>query len=555
MSQAIARQDNVIRYLDHWARQCPEKPAIIYPLRLRENGTLEDQVVSYGELAGQVDRTAAALRARGLQRGDRVVVMIPMSLELYTLLLALLKLAVVIVFIDPWVGLPQIKRCIDLTEPKAFAGVPLIHLLGRLSGALQGVPMRLTARGRARFGEIQLEALLSETHPVVETEAVSPETTALITFTTGSTGMPKGANRTHGFLVAQHLALARELQLTPEDVDMPALPIFILNNLAAGVTSVVPHFKPSRPADVNPAVIVAQLRQHQVTTAVGSPAYFMPIAEYCLEQGITLPDVRGIFTGGGPVPPGLLGKLRMILPHGKAYVGYGSTEAEPVALAEAAMVVDETGPQTEEGRGNCVGHLAEGIRAKIIRIIPGPVELGSEGWQGVETPAGEPGELIVTGDHVGKDYYRNPGAVQENKIRDPDGLLWHRMGDVVRFDAQGRVWVVGRVNNVVTRAGTCYYPIETEAIAHQLPFIERAAMIGLGDPQLGQRLVFIIQPKELNFVQWLRKRKEWELRIKSHLATRQIPVDAVYFARRMPVDPRHNVKIDYGLLQRKWAAR
>lgn len=544
-------QDNVIRYLSHWAGLFPAKPAIVFPKTLRSDGGLEYECLSFGELEDRVNRLAAALQARGLSRGDRMVVMIPMSLELYILLLALLKLAVVIVFIDPWVGLDQIKRCVALTEPKGFAGVPAVQVLGRLTGVLKTIPLRLTARGAARFGELALESLISEGGPAVETAAVEPDTTALVTFTTGSTGMPKGSNRTHGFLVAQHLALSRELQLTPADVDLPALPIFILNNLASGVTSIVPRMKPSKPSEIDPAVIVRQIQDHQVTTAVGAPAYFDPIASYCMEHRIELSSVRAVFTGGGPVPPGLLAKLRRVLPNGTAYVGYGSTEAEPVALISAQEVCDETGRHTEHGKGNCVGRLAKGIMAKIIRVVPGPVELGPEGWEGVELPHGEIGELIVTGAHVGKDYYRNPEAVKENKILAPDAVLWHRMGDVAYFDEHERLWIVGRVNNVLQREAHSIYPLQAEAIAHQLPFIEKAALLGVPDEALGHRVAFIVVPHEKHWVQWLRKRKEWHLRVRAHLAANGIPVDAVIFARRLPLDPRHNTKIDYAKLHRK----
>lgn len=549
----LAQQDNVIRYLSHWAATSPDQAAIVMPGKPRSDGSLPYEQLTFAELEGRVNRLAAALKARGLERGDRVVVMIPMSVELYTLLLALLKIAAVIVFIDPWVGLDQIKRCIELTEPKAFAGIPVIQFLARATGILKPIPMRLTARGRARFGELQLESLMNESAPPVETERVEPDTTALITFTTGSTGIPKGANRTHGFLVAQHLALSREMGLVPGEADLTTLPIFVLNNLAAGVTSVLPQMKSAKPSAVDPAVIVRQIQDFGPRTAVGSPAYWLPIANHCLEQGLQLPTIRSIFTGGGPVPPGLLGKLRKILPHGQAFIGYGSTEAEPIAIIGADEVCDETGPQTEAGRGNCVGYLAPGITLKVIRIHPGPVTLGPEGWSEIELPQGSIGELVVTGDHVGKDYYRNPEAVRENKIRDPEGLIWHRLGDVGYLDDKGRIWLVGRTNSVVTRGSDAIYPIQAEAIAHQLPFIEKAALVGLVDERLGHRVAFVVVPHEKARIQWIRKRHEWELRIRDHLERHGIPLDAILFTRRLPLDPRHNTKIDYAKLQRQLA--
>lgn len=553
--KVLAPQDNVFRYLSHWAATTPDRAALVMPSKPRSDGSLTYETLTFAELEGRVNRLAAALKAHGLERGDRVVVMIPMSVELYTLLLALLKIAAVIVFIDPWVGLEQIKRCITLTEPKAFAGIPLIQILARSTGILKPIPMRLTARGKARFGELQLEHLMNEAAPPVATERVEPDTTALITFTTGSTGTPKGADRTHGFLVAQHLALSQEMGLRPGEADLTTLPIFVLNNLAAGVTSILPGKNSSKPSAVDPAVIVRLVQDFGPTTAVGSPAYWLPIATYCLAQGIKLPTIRSLFTGGGPVPPGLLGRLRQVLPNGQACIGYGSTEAEPIALIGADEVVDETGPQTEAGRGNCVGHLAPGISLKVIHVVPGPIVLGTDGWSDLELPPGSIGELVVTGDHVGKAYYRNPEAERENKIRDPEGQIWHRLGDVGYLDDQNRIWLVGRVNNIVTRGSRAIYPLQAEAIAHQLPFIEKAALLGLDDPTLGQKVALVVVPHEKHPLQWFRKRREWELRIHDHLSRHEIPLDVLLFTRRLPLDPRHNAKIDYGKLQRRLASK
>lgn len=536
---------NVIGTLDHWAAEAPERDAVIFPRRV--NGGLAYDALSFAELKRRVDRLAASLAARGLEPGDRVVVMIPMSLELYTLLLALLKRAVIIVFIDPWVGLSQIKRCIALTEPKAFAGIPLIQLLGRLSGVLGPIPMRLTARGPAMPGELRLERLLAEEHPAVGTEAVSPDATALVTFTTGSTGVPKGANRTHGFLMAQHHALTREMGLRPGDVDLTTLPIFVLNNLAAGVTSVLPLMTSAKPSEVDPAVILKQIQDHGVTTAVGSPAYWKPIAEYCQATGQSLSTLRTLFTGGGPVPPGLLETLRPLMPNGEAYIGYGSTEAEPVALISATEVCEETGALTRAGHGNCVGRPAEGIRLKVLPLVEGPIEVGPGGLSAMELPQGRIGELVVSGDHVGKDYYRNPEAVRENKIRDADGTIWHRLGDVGYLDPSGRIWLVGRVNNLVESQDRTLYPIQAEAVAHQLDFVAKAALL-----KHDRKVTLAVAPKA-----WGRgaERRAWEAELQDQMARHAMPVERIVFLRKLPVDPRHNVKIDYAKLSRLLSRR
>ncbi|MNY05991.1 Long-chain-fatty-acid--CoA ligase FadD13 [compost metagenome] len=190
-----------------------------------------------------------------------------------------------------------------------------------------------------------------------------------------------------------------------------------------------------------------------------------------------------------------------------------------------------------------MGRLAHGISARIIRRIDGPVSLGLQGWEAIELGPGEVGELVVTGEHVGKDYYRNPEAVLANKIRDPHGTLWHRMGDLAYFDGQQRLWVVGRVNNAVQHGDRTLYPLQVEAIARQLPFVRHAALL----ERPGARAMLVVAPHAPG--QWWRHRA-WKAALLAHMTSRGAPVDEVRFIRRMPLDPRHNAKIDHAKLRR-----
>lgn len=522
---------NLIRYLDEWALGSPDKPALITPIDLVASS---HQTVTFGDLAARVSGLAAGLAARGIGLGDRVVVMVPMSQELYLTILALLKLGAIIVFIDPWVGVRQMRACAALCEPKAFVAPPLVLAIATTIPEFRRIPLKIAARGGFP-GAMTLKSLIAE-QGAIATAVVEAETTALITFTTGSSGVPKGANRTHGFLEAQHHALGHHMGHTPDDVDMPALPIFILHDLASGITSVVPAMKPSRPADVDAAAIVRQIRQFNVTTMVGSPAYFDPIARHLEAVGATLPTIRAVFTGGGTVPPGLLGRLVPVLPNGTAFVGYGSTEAEPVALIAAQEVVNETGAMTQSGRGTCVGRIADGLEARIIRVIDGAIET----VDGIELPIGEIGEILVRGPHVNRDYYRNPEATRQNKIPDGEGEVWHRMGDLGYFDEKDRLWVVGRLHNRVMRDGKALYPIMVEALAARAAWVRRAALVGLPDATLGQRAVLVLEAQGAPRLE----------EIRAALSGAGFTIDRIVIRRRLPVDPRHNTKIDYAKLAR-----
>lgn len=524
---------NVALHLTHHARVTPDRLALVTARKLVKDGQQPYERLSFSQMEQRVNQLAHGLAERGIQPGDRVVVMIPMSIDLYILMVALLKMGAVTVFIDPWVGLQQVNRCCGLVAPKMFIGMPVAHLLRLFSANFRHIPQHVWARG----GLGRLFSIRSEPYPCYE---AGPETPALVTFTTGSSGVPKGANRTHGFLWAQHEALKVELDQRPDDVDLPAFPILLLNNLAGGVTSVLPVMKPDKPSQVNPAVIVRQIQDFGVTTASGSPAYWLPIARWCLASKTTLPTVRAVFTGGAPVPSDLLALLKQILPNGEAYVVYGSTEAEPVSRISGSEVLEETCLKTAQGLGNCVGKPAGETCVKIIRLPQPPdtpIRLGDPGWAEWEVPQGEVGEIIVSGDHVGREYWKNESASQLFKIRDGD-RIWHRMGDLGYLDDQGRIWLVGRTHNVVVRAGRALYPIQIEAIANQAPGVQASALVGLPDAQLGEKAVLVV----VGDPESARKAVEQA----------GFPIDQVAERPSLPVDPRHNAKIDYAKLKRDW---
>lgn len=532
---AVSAEHNLIHYLDAWAAAEPGKPAIITP---RDAGATAHEVTTFGDLHARMSRLASGLAVHGVAPGDRVILMVPMSQELYLLILALLKMGAIIVFIDPWVGLKQLRACARLVGPRAFVAPPLVHGLSLPFPEFRSIPLRV-ATGHGFPGCVPFKRVMDRGSGSHETHPVAPDTTALVTFTTGSSGLPKGANRTHGFLDAQHKALGHHMGHGPDDVDMPALPMFILHNLASGIPSVVPAMKPSRPADVDPGAIVRQIREFGVTTMVGSPAYFDPIARWLEARGERLDTVRAVFTGGGPVPPGLLERLVPLLPGGTAYVGYGSTEAEPVALISAQEVATETARLTQQGRGTCVGRLADGLRARIVRPMAGPIP--PLPWEDLELPPGEIGEILVSGPHVNREYYRNPEAVRENKVVEADGTVWHRMGDMGYFDEAGRLWMVGRMHNRVERDGTTLYPVMVEEVAAQVPWVRKAALLGLPHPRLGEEAVVAVeasgppQPEALRLV----------------LREAGFEIDRVVVLGKLPVDPRHNVKIDYAKLKKQ----
>jgi acyl-coenzyme A synthetase/AMP-(fatty) acid ligase len=337
---------------------------------------------------------------------------------------------------------------------------------------------------------------------------------ALITFTSGSTGLPKAMGRTHAFLEAQHHVLADHMGMGPNDIDLPTLPVFLLNSLAAGATCVLPDADLTQVASVDPARVVRQMRDWKVSSTSGSPAFFEPVAEYLEAQDQVLPYLRKVFIGGGRVRPKLLRILGKRAPAARIEVVYGSTECEPIATLDCAESLALMLSGERAGRGACVGRPVPGLKLAL--------------WTPESTEETDCGEVVVTGAHVNKGYLENPEAEAECKVS-LNGEIWHRTGDVATRDEGGRLWLQGRVGQAVNGR----YPFPVEAAAESTPFIHRAALVAFED-----RATLAV---ELSATPPQGALEALEQQLNVHIRS----VD------RIPVDARHNTKIDRLALMQK----
>ena len=403
-----AEGQNVVALLEHLSRAAPTRPALVEP------GGAQ---VGFAELEARVARLAGGLRAAGAQRGDRFLVLQPMSIPLYVSLLALFRAELTAVLLDP--AAPRLDAVLRRLSLQGFIGSPRAQLLRLLRPALRGLP-RYVSSGRGLLPSLQLDALDG---PAPAPAPVPPELHALLTFTTGSTGTPKPLARTHGFLLAQHRILVEHMGLGPGDVDLPTLPVFLLNSLAAGATCVLPDADLRAVGRVQPERIIRQLVRHGCTTTSGSPAFLGPIARALRDAGRQLPQLRSVFTGGAPVPPALLADLVRVAPQARVEVLYGSSEAEPIASISAREVLEDTAHQEAAGRGRCVGRPVPGIEVRICALGGGAVPL----------PEGTVGEILVSGPHVSASYFESPEADARHKVH-AEGRVWHRTGDTGYLD-------------------------------------------------------------------------------------------------------------------------
>lgn len=476
--------------------------------------------ISYDELHGQVQATAQALRKAGLRRGDRVLVFVPMGMALYRAVLALFHIGATAVFVDEWVNRSRLELCCNMADCRGFIGVLKARLYAWFSPALRNVPIRRgTSLPRQRVGEAI---------PVV---AVAPDEVALITFTTGSTGTPKAAKRTHGFLHAQFQALLETLSPQPGEVDLTVLPIVLLLNLGVGATSVIVPYKPGKTGNRTAPQIWKQLNHQSVNRITASPYFVNLLAELAIKTGETLPSLKRIVTGGAPVFPDEAQRYLRAFPDTAVEVVYGSTEAEPISSVTAETLIAAGAPTS----GLLVGNIYRNADVSIIPIKEEDIQCDAAAFKQLVLPNGKIGEIVVTGPHVLTAYFNNEEALRRNKIF-VDGRCWHRTGDSGYIGSDGQLYLTGRCSALIWWAGKLISPFICEYWMRTIPGVRCGTVIQAA----GGRLVAVVETV----------RNADKKRIANALYQFDLPEFRIYWMPQIPRDPRHHSKLDYDKLTR-----
>lgn len=484
-----------------------------YPdtIALIENG----QEVTYHQLLNEVLQTVQYFQEKGLKPGDKVLVFVPMCINLYRIVLALLYVGAIAVFIDEWVNKERMEKCCSVVQCQAIIGNYKLKVLRFFSKELKNIPLVLNPKKIVSIKNIP---------PFHFALGYDP---ALITFTTGSTGTPKAAIRTHHQLNEQFNALNDIIKPSQGDVVLTTLPIVLLINLGVGATSVIENFSNTIINVVTAEKIYGYLNKYKVTRFITSPYFVVQLAKYTLTTKKTIPSLNSVYTGGAPVYLNEAEILKNAFPNANIHVVYGSTEAEPIS----STTIENLILLSSNNEGICVGKTDSITELKIIPITENSIskcnELNS-------MPYGEIGEIVVAGNHVVNQYQNNSEAFLRNKIQ-VGNKIFHRTGDSGFLDRGNNLFLTGRCATIIKNKNKTIFPFVVENSLKNITGITLATALMINNK------VYIIVEKE---------KEADENEIKLHITQIVNFESEVIFIKEIPRDPRHHSKIEYEKLRK-----
>jgi len=424
---------------------------------------LDERALSYRDLDELSARVASWLAGRGITPGDRVGLMAPNTLEFVELYYGILRAGAVVVPMNPLFKSREVSYHLsDSGAALAFAW----H--GVADQAAEGA--RSAGTDLVIIEPSGLAETLARSDPVPAVADRAPSDTAVILYTSGTTGQPKGAELTHANLISNiEVTRTTLLGLRPADVMLGALPLFhsfgqtVVMGCAiatGGCLTLLPRFDPVRALEI--------IKRDQVTVLAGVPTMYTAILHSAGGSAGDVASLRLCVSGGAAMPVELMRAFEkqfdcMILE------GYGLSETSPVASFNH--------PDRERKPGT-IGQAIAGVEMRV------------QNGEGDPLPPGEIGEIAIRGDNVMKGYWRRPRETAEAMAGG-----WFRTGDLGLVDPEGYFSIVDRKKDMIIRGGLNVYPREVEELLYEHPAVAEAAVIGVPDQMLGEEVAALVRLK------------------------------------------------------------
>ncbi|MFE1954662.1 MULTISPECIES: long-chain-fatty-acid--CoA ligase [Streptomyces] len=441
------------------ARRRPDKTALVQG----------DQRFTFGELWDQVRARAGALvDTYGVRPGDRVALMAPNTVDFPRAYYAILAAGGVVVPVHLLLSADEAAHVLRDSGVDLLLCHPGQAAVG--SAAAEAAGARVATLGE----DGELDAAAAGATPLDVYAARGPEDAAVIFYTSGTTGVPKGAVLSHLNLVMNATVDAFDAhEYCPDDIVLGALPFFHAFGQTASLNAVwragktlvlLPRFDAARAIDL--------MVREGVTVFHGVPTMYVHLLA-AARDAAELPRLRVAVSGGASLPLAVLEAFEATF-GARIHEGYGLSETSPVAAVNQPWYGIKAGT---------VGHPIWGVDVEIARAeVDERVEL---------LPAGELGEIVVRGHNVFTEYLGRPEATAQALV---DG--WFRTGDLGTKDADGYISIVDRKKDVIIRGGFNVYPREVEEVLMRHPAVAHVAVIGLPDPVHGEEVCAVVVPKE-----------------------------------------------------------
>ncbi len=491
---------NGCHYLDAHFRNQLNKRCLVY----------EDQDQNFGDFMAEVGAWINTLTDQGIGRGDRVIILLPLRLELYQLMCALFYIGAVVVSVDSTMPKDKLKLAIEDAKASAIFSVsallkwtPLLPSLWKLK--------RYTFEESCFFAK-DLAILRADNTLDFKQVDIGENGPVLISFTSGSTGRPKAANRSLEIFLAQKIVSEFFWLHSEDEIDMPFFPTLVLQNLGLGITTIFPDLDFRKIRDFDPSRVIKQMNDYGVTRFSATPMIIKKLAKYIAVKGISIPTLRSVIIGGAEITTQaattVLAALKLANPNVEVHIIYGSTEVEPISFTPIEDYIEN------QSIGLKLGKVIDVLDIKI-----NPVTDIFDFNEGLEW-----GEICLSGPHVIKEYIDNHPANKTTKIRDEDGHLWHLTGDV-GYVKDGLVYLLGRLKDCLIIDGLKYPTFHFENALAKIEGVQRAALI-----QKDSRVICYIEGAQTSR-EVVKSYLDNYFRNCFEIIYREIPVDSRHFSR------------------------
>jgi len=421
-----------------------------------------DRAVTYGELERAASGIATSLRARGLVPGDKIALMVPNVPEFTMAYFGILYAGCTVVPINVLLSGQEVQYHLEDSDAKLLVAHSFFRATADQGAGAAGIPVVWTE------GDVgDAIPAMARAEPLESIHPTSAIDTAVILYTSGTTGKPKGAELTHANLLLNCAVITpRLIPLEPDDVGLATLPFFhsfgqtcVQNATIAhgGAFTLLPRFDPAEAFEI--------MERDRVTLFVGVPTMYFALLHHEAEREYDISSLRWCLSGGAPMPVEVMQAFEAKYPV-KILEGYGLSETSPVASFNDIHLPRKPGS---------IGYPVWGVEMQIFDQNDQPLA------------DGEPGEICIRGHNVMKGYLNQPEATKE-ALRGG----WFHSGDIGVRDADGAFTIVDRKKDMILRGGFNVYPREVEEVLYAHEAVVEAAVIGVPSARFGEDIKAVV---------------------------------------------------------------